>query len=264
MAKKTETKVEEAKAEVTKAEETKAEEKNEVVIEWNGEDKGYSMQDIFNALSKAKYKTQKKNHLDYISWANAYRGVMKHFANDFQYKVLKDPNTLLPYFQSEGGAMVFTEVTIGGNTREMWLPVMDFKGGAVTKPNMVQVNKAIMRCLAKNIAMFGLGLELYAGEDIPDEKDSSDSPTSSTFGDSRSKGSVKDTAMPEQVKLVNDLIKSVSEKASLKTGTVVTEDVVRDKAKATIGEEINIKMSRDGAFNCIQILQKWEDEYAKE
>lgn len=250
-----------AKKTETKAEETKVEEKNEVVIEWDNDKDNSSMQDIFNALSKAKYKTAKKNNLDYISWANAYRGVMKHFANDFSYKVLKDPNTLLPYFQSEGGAMVFTEVTIAGNTREMWLPVMDFKGGAVTKPNMVQVNKAIMRCLAKNIAMFGLGLELYAGEDIPDEKDGNGTPTETSFGDSRAKGGVKDTAMPEQIKMVNDLIKSVSDKASLKTGSDVSEDTVRDKVKATVGEEINIKMSRDGAFKCIQILQKWEDEY---
>ena len=81
--------------------------------------------------------------------------------------------------------MVFTSVTIEGLTHSMWLPVMDssnkamksegytydtkFKKDISVEPaTMFDVNKAIMRCLVKNLAMFGLGLYIYAGEDLPE------------------------------------------------------------------------------------------------
>lgn len=89
--------------------------------------------------------------------------------------------------------MVFTDVTIEDITHEMWLPVMDganktmldhpytyqvkeYKDGKATgrmieksveAATMFDVNKTIMRCLTKNLAMFGLGLSLYQGEDLP-------------------------------------------------------------------------------------------------
>ena len=97
--------------------------------------------------------------------------------------------------------MVFTSVTVNGLTREMWLPVMDganksmldhpytyrvkkyeynqetrkkeFMGNYEEKPveaaTMFDINKTIMRCLTKNLAMFGLGIYIYAGEDLPIE-----------------------------------------------------------------------------------------------
>ena len=64
--------------------------------------------------------------------------------------------------------MVQTQVTAGNQTYEMWLPVMDMRNNAVLQPKMTDVNKAIMRCLTKNLAMFGLGLYIYAGEDLPE------------------------------------------------------------------------------------------------
>ena len=65
------------------------------------------------------------------------------------------------------GYMVQTEVTAGDKTYEMWLPVMDIRNNTVLQPKMTEINKAIMRCLTKNLAMFGLGLYIYAGEDLP-------------------------------------------------------------------------------------------------
>jgi len=81
--------------------------------------------------------------------------------------------------------MVFTSVTIEDVTHTMWLPVMDssnkamksegytydtrFKKDISVEPaTMFDVNKAIMRCLVKNLAMFGLGLYIYSGEDLPE------------------------------------------------------------------------------------------------
>ena len=52
----------------------------------------------------------------------------------------------------------------------MFLPVMDFKNKAISKPNAFDINKAMMRCLVKGIAVHGLGLYIYAGEDLPEEE----------------------------------------------------------------------------------------------
>jgi ectoine hydroxylase-related dioxygenase (phytanoyl-CoA dioxygenase family) len=65
--------------------------------------------------------------------------------------------------------MVKTIVTIKGVSRACWLPVMDYKNKAIKSPDAFAVNTAIMRCLAKCIAMHGLGLYVYAGEDLPEE-----------------------------------------------------------------------------------------------
>lgn len=120
--------------------------------------------------------TEKKNDLTYLSWAVAWGMVMEKYPDaNYEY---------LPYDADENlGYMVHTRVTIDGVTREMWLPVMDEKHRAmksksytyktkygdktVDAATMHDVNTAYMRCLVKNLAMFGLGLKLYIGEDIP-------------------------------------------------------------------------------------------------
>lgn len=121
--------------------------------------------------------------LSYLSWAWAWAEVKKIYP-EAKYKILKFENNLPYVYDVNTGYMVFTEVTIDGVTHEMWLPVMDgankaMKGEAynyktkyaektVEKASMFDINKTIMRCLVKNLAMFGLGLYLYSGEDLPE------------------------------------------------------------------------------------------------
>lgn len=137
-------------------------------------------------------KVEKKSNLTYLSWAWAWAEVKKA-CPDATYSVITDPNTNKPYFYDENlGYMVITEVTINGETLGMWLPVMDgankammakpytYKGNAwvsgkkvevdktVEAATMFDINKTLMRCLTKNLAMFGLGLYIYAGEDLPE------------------------------------------------------------------------------------------------
>jgi len=64
---------------------------------------------------------------------------------------------------------VFVDVTMFGKTLTCQLPVLDHKNKAIPNPDAFQVNTAIMRCLAKGIAMHGLGLYIYAGEDLPED-----------------------------------------------------------------------------------------------
>jgi hypothetical protein len=126
--------------------------------------------------------TEKKDGLTYLSWAWAWSEI-KQRCPDVTYEIVKTPNGL-PYFESDAGAIVYTKVTINNITHEMWLPVMDSKNKAMKNQpykymtrqgektvdafTMFDVNKTIMRCLVKNLAMFGLGLYLYQGEDLPE------------------------------------------------------------------------------------------------
>jgi hypothetical protein len=141
---------------------------------------------IFDKLSAINVndKVEKKSNLTYLSWAWAWAEVKKA-CPDATYEVLQDPYTSKPYFFDDNlGYMVMTQVTIEGESLEMWLPVMDGANKAMTnksytystrygdktveKATMFDINKTLMRCLTKNLAMFGLGLYIYAGEDLPE------------------------------------------------------------------------------------------------
>jgi hypothetical protein len=136
-------------------------------------------------------KVEKRENLSYLSWANAW-AEFKRACPSATYRIVKDPITNLPYFADERiGIIVYTEVTADDVTHEMWLPVMNTSNKAmklepytykvfdkfkkeyiertVEAASMFDINKTIMRCLVKNLAMFGLGLYIYAGEDIPDK-----------------------------------------------------------------------------------------------
>ena len=110
-------------------------------------------------------KTEKKNGLTYLSWAWAWAEFKKIYP-DATYEVKRFGD--FPYIHDETGYMVFTSVTAEALTYEMWLPVLDNRGKAIVKPTVFEINKTIMRCLTKNLAMFGLGLYIYAGEDLPE------------------------------------------------------------------------------------------------
>lgn len=147
----------------------------------------------FNQLTSLNLndKVESKNGLSYVSWANAWKA-FKEVYPTATYKVINNPQTNLPYFIDPAlGIMVFTEVSADGLTYSMWLPVMDgankamrteaytyqvwdkFKKAYVEKKveaaTMFDINKTLMRCLVKNLSMFGLALYIYAGEDMPED-----------------------------------------------------------------------------------------------
>ena len=137
-------------------------------------------------------RTEKKNDLTYLSWAWAWQEFkLKCPDATYSIKTFHDETGIeKPYLRDRYGIMVFTSITAKGITYEMWLPVMDGANKAmkdepytykvktnkgetlektVAAATMFDINKTIMRCLVKNIAMFGLGLYIYAGEDLPAE-----------------------------------------------------------------------------------------------
>ena len=143
------------------------------------------MSDVFKKLNaiNVNENTEKKNGLTYLSWAWAWTELKKVYP-DATYQIRQFDGK--PYLYDENlGYMVMTEMTVDDITHEMWLPVMDgancamkdheytvktkYKEMTVKAATMFDINTAIMRCLTKNISMFGLGLYIYAGEDVPED-----------------------------------------------------------------------------------------------
>jgi hypothetical protein len=109
---------------------------------------------------------EKKNGLSYLSWAWAWAEALKadptasYKVEMFDGKCFMDVN---------GTAMVFVTVTMFNKPMTCQLPVMDYRNKAIPKPDAFAVNTAIMRCMTKALALHGLGLYLYSGEDVPEE-----------------------------------------------------------------------------------------------
>ena len=153
------------------------------------------MIDFANLASvDVKNHIEKKNGLSYLSWCWAWSEIVRRYP-DARYEIMMFDGK--PYLNDPTlGYMVMTQMMVDGVERTMWLPVMDgankamkdhpytyqvkeyknkqWTGGYIDKTveaaTMFDVNTAIMRCLVKNIAMYGLGLYIYAGEDLPPAK----------------------------------------------------------------------------------------------
>jgi hypothetical protein len=141
--------------------------------------------------------TESRSNFTYLSWSTAWN-LFRQECPDAKYEVEKNPVTGAPYFSDPiFGVMVRTTMTVGDETHEMWLSVMDGAnralkeaaydyeaweyvdnkktGSKITKTvpaaTMTDINKATMRCLVKNMAIFGLGLDIYCKGDLPDDVD---------------------------------------------------------------------------------------------
>lgn len=119
-------------------------------------------------------KVEKKGQLSYLSWAWAWAEFKKKYPKA-TYTVDRFDGTYCTGNEKLGW-MVRTEVFADDLSYEMWLPIMDMRNNAILAPKMTDVNKTIMRCLTKNLAMFGLGLYIYAGEDLPEDVDGEEQP----------------------------------------------------------------------------------------
>lgn len=122
---------------------------------------------VLNAVNVNEH-TEKKNGLTYLSWAWAWQEVKKRFP-DAQYTIYEREDGV-NYWTDGRTCWVKTGVTIGGLEHIEELPVMDYRNAAILldKVTSTDVNKAIQRSLTKACARHGLGLYIYAGEDLPD------------------------------------------------------------------------------------------------
>ena len=115
--------------------------------------------------------TEKKNGLTYLSWAWAWAKVLEADPTaTYEVDQFPDPdnNGVQVPFQNLGNScMVWVTVTIFGKPIKVQLPVLDYRNKCIAAPNAFDINTSIMRCLVKGIALHGLGLYIYAGEDLP-------------------------------------------------------------------------------------------------
>jgi hypothetical protein len=125
---------------------------------------------VFATLQEVaiKSKVEQKGNLDYISWANAWQMLKEKFP-EAQRKVYEHDHTGLNYFTDGKTAYVKVGIIVEGLEHIDYLPIMDFRNNAVLieKLTCTEVNKAIQRSTAKAIAMHGLGIQLWTGEDLP-------------------------------------------------------------------------------------------------
>ena len=125
---------------------------------------------VFSVLSAVNCNehVEKKGNLSYLSWAWAWQMVKSHFP-DASYTIYENPDGW-NYFTDGRTCWVKTGVTIAGLEHIEYLPIMDQRNQSIPLDSVrsVDVNKSIQRSLTKACARHGLGLYIYAGEDLPD------------------------------------------------------------------------------------------------
>lgn len=132
------------------------------------EENNKSVFEVLNAIDCNEH-VEKKNDLSYLSWAWAWQIVKKNYPDAF-YTIYENASGL--FYHTDGKTCwVKTGVTINGLEHIEYLPVMDFKNKSIplNAVTSFDVNKAIQRSLTKAVARHGLGLYIYAGEDLPEE-----------------------------------------------------------------------------------------------
>jgi hypothetical protein len=164
---------------------------------------------IYSDLRKLNVNehTEKKGQLTYLSWAWAVH-----------YLLEDDPSANWEYGEPKmfgETMMVFCSVTAFGKTMTAQLPVLDYQNKAIKNPDAMAVNTAMQRCLAKAIALHGIGLYIYSGEDLP-------------------LVDVDDDAIEEQVLVAIRMIESSETIEELKTNYFPAADAFKNNSEATI------------------------------
>jgi len=139
---------------------------------------------VYSTLSQTsvREKIERKGNLDYLSWANAWHMLKTAYPNA-QRKVYEHDHTGFNYFTDGRTAYVKVGIIVNDLEHIDYLPVMDFRNNAlpIDKVTATDVNKTIQRSTAKAIAMHGLGLSLWTGEDVPVVVDVAQAPQESSL-----------------------------------------------------------------------------------
>tara|TARA_R100000808_G_scaffold24544_1_gene56803 strand:+ start:553 stop:1140 length:588 start_codon:yes stop_codon:yes gene_type:complete len=124
--------------------------------------------DILSKVDVNEHK-KKKGQFDYLSWPWAVAEMLKAKPEaSWHVHEYEIDGKICPYMSTEAGFFVKVSVTIDGILRSQVHPVLDNRNQTIESPNAQEINKSIQRCLAKAIALHGLGLYIYAGEDLPE------------------------------------------------------------------------------------------------
>src|ERR1035437_4477299 len=128
-----------------------------------------------NAVNVSEH-IEKKGQFSYLSWPFAV-AQLRQADPAATWQVIRFDG--LPYQKTEAGYFVEVAVTVQGVSLSQIHPVLDSKNQPIELPNAFDINTSIQRCLVKAIALHGLGLYIYAGEDLPDAENQNDGKTPS-------------------------------------------------------------------------------------
>lgn len=196
-------------------------------------------------------KIEKKNGLSYLSWAYAWGELKKRYP-DSNYTIYENAQGW-NYHTDGRTAWVKTGVTVCGVEHVEELPVMDYRNNSIPldKITSFDVNKAIQRSLTKAVARHGLGLYIYAGEDLPDEKATAEvkAPSKTKAADPIEAARAKYQELIEYCKEYNHNIKEVAKAYSLNSKSTAAEfdtalrrliynDSVIKSAESVLPEEV--------------------------
>ena len=140
--------------------------------------KKLSVFETLNKINVNEFK-EKKGSYDYLSWSDAVQYVLSVYpdatweTHEFDIPMNREKDcgwyAKFPYMTTHSGCFVKVSVTIEGITRTEVHAVMDNYNKAILEPTATQINNSIKRCLVKCFAVFGLGLYIYRGEDLPED-----------------------------------------------------------------------------------------------
>lgn len=190
-----------------------------------------SVYDVLSKVDVSEYVTQKGN-FDYVSWVHALHLLKEKYPSagidvqDFDGQ---------PYTISDAGAFVCITAYAGGAEHTEWFPVLDNRNKAIKKPDAFDINNSLKRGMAKAIAGLGLGLSVYAGEDLVQY----DSPAEA----------IVETISADQIKELKALVKAGSG----------TKPSFFERAGYSTFEEIPVKKF-DGAVKYLNSLLPPEKE----
>ena len=175
---------------------------------------------------------KKKGAYDYLSWTHAVDALKKVYPKA-QIEVMTSDEGH-PFFKTEVGFFVQVKVTVDGLACAEWLPVLDNRNKVLKQPDAYQVNTSIKRCMTKAIALHGLGINVYAGEDltqydVEDPEDPED-PPSTTNGKPEPAAKKKSSAAKKKVEADTNGSQGLNKKEILEAlRESVSVDVLNDK-----------------------------------
>jgi hypothetical protein len=193
---------------------------------------------IFKTLSEINVNNhvEQKGKFNYLSWAWAV-AELRLASPTATWEVIKTDG--LPFCKTECGYFVEVSVTVEGITLSQIHPVLDNQNKTIPVPNAFQINTSIQRCLVKAIALHGLGLYIYAGEDLPDTEEVP------TIGRAAQALKVDVPALVKQItdtQSLTDLLKVFSEVyPKTKNDPVATKLIIaaKDEMKSLFEESVN-------------------------
>ena len=183
--------------------------------------------ETLDAINVNNY-TEKKGRFTYLSWAWAVRELLKVDPEaTWEIHEWGLEGNRQPYMQTEAGCFVQVTVWVGGIARTQVHPVLDNTNKHIMQPNAFQINTSIQRCLAKAIALHGLGLYIYAGEDLPNEEPVTE----------EEQAALLELASKVSKEVENQVSQSISEGNVTRSNYAASESKLKRMIKEKVGEE---------------------------